>query len=507
MSDASPPNNPLDVGPDGGVLRPWVLGVGAIGLLVAVLVSSSLPSVAELASSDDPAASATLSREALRTLGCAWLMAWWWIGSGLPLAVPSLIPLALFPLLGILDSKAVARPYADRMVLLLLCGFLLALAVEKWNLHRRVALSVLVRFGRSPGLLVGTVMAITAGLSMWISNTATTLMMLPIVLALVHSARDENDDEGANVRFGQLMLLALAYSASIGGMATPVGTPPNLIFASVFADQFPTAAEIDFAAWMRIGVPVALLMLGTCWLLLTRFLLPLPGSYRLGDRDALGARLRALGKPSAAEWRVAIGFVITCLLWVFRKKLGLPPAVHDSTIAAGMVIVFFLLPSGAGLGQPRRLLEWSDSRDLPWGLLLLFGGGIALSVAFKSSGLTLWMGGRLEFLTDLHVVVMIAGICLVVTMLTEITSNTATTALILPVLAALAASTGVDPLLLMVPATLAASCAFMLPVATAPNAIVVGSGAVDQGAMVRTGLVLNVIGVIPITLVVLLLLR
>ena len=491
---------------EGGELRHWVLAVGAGGLLLAVALSGSLPSVAELAASESSSSNAALSREALRTLGCAWLMAWWWIGSRLPLAVPSLIPLALFPLLGILDSKAAARPYADRMVLLLLCGFLLALAVEKWNLHRRVALSVLVRFGRSPGLLVGTVMVITAVLSMWISNTATTLMMLPIVLALVHSAGDENDDSAANVRFGQLMLLALAYSASIGGMATPVGTPPNLIFASVFADQFPAAAEIDFAAWMRIGVPVAVLMLGTCWVLMTRVLLPLPADYRLGDRGVLRSRLGALGSPSTAEWRVAIGFLITCLLWVFRTKIGLPPAVHDSTIAAAMVIVFFLVPSGASMDKPKRLLQWSDSRDLPWGLLLLFGGGIALSAAFKSTGLTSWMGGQLEFLTDLHVVVMIAGLCMTVTLLTEITSNTATTALILPVLAATAASTGVDPLLLMVPATLAASCAFMLPVATAPNAIVVGSEAVDQATMVRTGLVLNVIGIVPITLVVLLLL-
>ena len=199
---------------EGGELRLWVLGVGAAGLLLAFFASAALPTVAELATSEQPSSSAALSREALRTLGCAWLMAWWWIGSGLPLAVPSLIPLALFPLLGILDSKAAARPYADRMVLLLLCGFLLALAVEKWNLHRRVALTVLVRFGRSPGLLVGTVMVITAGLSMWISNTATTLMMLPIVLALVHSAGDENEDGAANVRFGQLMLLALAEITS-----------------------------------------------------------------------------------------------------------------------------------------------------------------------------------------------------------------------------------------------------------------------------------------------------
>jgi len=489
-------------------LRLWVLAVGAAGLVAAVLASSALPTVAELASAPDSATAAPeLSREALRTLGCAWMMAWWWIGSRLALAIPSLVPLALFPLLGILDSKAAARPYADRMVLLLLCGFLLALAVEKWNLHRRVALSVLVGVGRSPNLLVGTVMLITACLSMWISNTATTLMMLPIILALVTSARGENSDSGANMRFGQLMLLALAYSASIGGMATPVGTPPNLIFASVYAEHFPQAAEIDFAAWMKIGVPVAALMLATVWLLLTRLLLPLPDGYRLGDRSELRARLAGLGSLSKAEVRVAIGFTITCLLWVFRTRIGLPAAVHDSTIAAAMVIVFFLVPSGGTQEQAPRLLEWQDSRDLPWGLLLLFGGGIALSAAFKSSGLTSWLGTQLDFLTSMPAVLMIAGLCLVVTMLTEITSNTATTALILPVLAATAVSTGVDPLLLMVPATLAASCAFMLPVATAPNAIVVGSGAVDQATMVRTGLLLNVVGIIPITLVVLLLLR
>ncbi|MBJ95058.1 MAG: hypothetical protein CMP23_11380 [Rickettsiales bacterium] len=486
-----------------GELRSWVLVVGALGLLLAVVGSLFLPSIHS--SGPELEAKSALSREALRTLGCAWLMAWWWIGSRLPLAVPSLIPLALFPLLGILDSKAAARPYADRMVLLLLCGFLLALAVEKWSLHRRVALAVLVRFGRSPALLVATVMGISALLSMWISNTATTLMMLPIVMALVASASDENPDARVNGRFGQLLMLALAYSASIGGMATPVGTPPNLIFASVYADQFPSAAEIDFASWMQIGVPVSALMLAVCWLLLTRLLLPLPSDYRLGDRQVLRARLRALGSMNSAERRVAVGFLLTCLLWVFRTKLGLPAAVHDSTIAAAMVIVFFLAPSGAPAGKAPRLLEWSDSRQLPWGLLLLFGGGIALSSAFKASGLTAWLATQLEFLTALPAVLMIAGICLVVTLLTELTSNTATTALILPVLAATAASTGVDPLLLMVPATLAASCAFMLPVATAPNAIVVGSGAVDTASMVRCGLVLNLSGVIPITWMVLLL--
>jgi len=475
-------------------LRQWVLVVGALGLGATLLLSLRPTSLPE-----------GLTPAGLRTLGIAWLMAWWWIGSRLPLAVPALVPLALFPLLGIADSKVAARPYADRMVLLLLCGFLLAMAVEKWNLHRRLALLVLVRVGRSPQTLVAGVMGITAVLSMWISNTATTLMMLPIVLALIVAACGENDDDKANQRFGQLMVLALAYSASMGGIATPVGTPPNLIFAGVYADQFPKAPEIDFISWMRVGLPVSLTLVVTAWWLLTRVLLPLPGDYRLGDRQVLRDRLRAVGPWRAPEVRVAVGFAITCFLWVFRKEIGLPAEVHDSTVAAFMAILFFLAPSGAGADEPRRLLDWGDAGRLPWGLLILFGGGIALSTGFKSSGLTQWLGSELTPLTELPAPLMVAGICICVTALTELTSNTATTALILPVLAATALATGVDPLLLMIPATLAASCAFMLPVATAPNAIVVGSGVVDQPTMVRTGLVLNAIGIVPITVLVLLL--
>ncbi len=475
-------------------LRIWVILLGLAGLGVALGISYSPDLLPE-----------GLSGPGCRTLGCAWLMATWWIGSRLPLAIPSLVPLALFPIYEIADSKRVAAPYADRMVLLLLCGFLLALAVEKWDLHKRIALSILVAIGRTPATLTLGVMLVTAVLSMWISNTATTLMMLPIVLALVATASAVNEDGEANKRFGLLMLLGLAWSASIGGMMTPVGTPPNLIFQGVYADSFPEAAEIGFLDWMRVAVPVAIAMLAFAWLLLSKVLMPLPGDYQLGDRDVLRRRLEALGPWRTPEVLVAIGFTITALCWVFRKQL-FPPFVHDSTIAAAAVIVFFVLPSGGRDGESDRLLQWSDARRVPWGLLLLFGGGIALSTGFKSSGLTTWMGGQLEFLAQLPTPLMVAGLCISVTFLTEVTSNTATTALILPVLAALAKATGVDPLLLMVPATLAASCAFMLPVATAPNAIVIGTEAVDPADMARAGLALNLIGVIPITIVVLALL-
>ena len=474
-------------------LRAWVLLLGVAGLCLFVVLSFS-PALRP----------AGLSGPACRTLGCAFIMATWWIGSGLPLAVPSLLPLALFPVYQIADAKQTAAPYADKMVMLLLCGFLLALAVEKWDLHRRIALTVLVALGRGPMTLTLAVMGITAALSMWISNTATTLMMLPIVLALAATAALANDDPKANRRFSLLMLLGLAYAASIGGMATPVGTPPNLIFATVFAENFPDRPEIGFAAWMRMALPVAVTMLVVAWLLLNKLLLRLPRDYRLGKRDVLREQLQAMGPWTAPELRVAVGFAVTAALWVGRKALFLPE-VHDSTIAAAMVVVFFIAPSGGRRGQAERLLEWKDSSRVPWGLLLLFGGGLALSTGFKTSGLTSWLGGELAPLAELPAPLMVAGVCLVVTFLTEVTSNTATTALILPVLAATAKGTGTDPLLLMVPATLAASCAFMLPVATAPNAIVVGTGLVEPGEMARTGLLLNLLGAIPITLFVLLL--
>lgn len=476
-------------------LRMWVVFVGIAGLGVCTGLSFQPDLLPE-----------GLNPLAMRTLGCAWLMAWWWIGSGLPLAVPSLVPLAAFPILGIMDSKSVAAPYADRIVILLLCGFLLALAVEKWKLHERIALHVLLKVGASPAGLVLGVMGITATLSMWISNTATTLMMLPIVIALVEECREVNPDEVANKRFGQLMLLALAYSASIGGMATPVGTPPNLFFQSAYTEAFPEADPITFVAWMRIGLPVAIAMLACTFLVLTRHSLPVPSSYKLGERDSLLVQIRRLGAMRQPEIRVAIGFGITCLLWILRGPLGFPSEIHDSTIAAGMAIVFFLWPSGGQKGESERLLVWKDADAVPWGLLLLFGGGIALSQAFKTTELTVFLGDQLAGLSGLPTAAMILGVCIGVTFLTEVTSNTATTSLILPVLAATAITTGIDPLLLMVPATLAASCAFMLPVATAPNAIVVGSGEVDQATMVRTGIRLNLLGTLPITIVVLALL-
>ena len=488
-------------------LRPSALLIGFFGLVAAIVASLNPEVLPE-----------GLSPLGMRTLGCTWIMAVWWIGSGLSLAIPALIPLALFPVLGIADSSTVAAPYAHKMVLLLLCGFLLAQAVERWDLHKRMALQVLVRIGRSGWAVTAGVMAVTAVLSMWISNTATVLMMLPIVQALALAARMQNPGSPDNDAFGKSLLLGLAYAASIGGTVTPVGTPPNLLFQATYAESFPGAPELGFAAWMEMALPAASALLLIAWFALNRGLVKVPATYRVGHANLLKDQLNALGPWTAAQRRVGIGFAITCALWVLRVPLtqkageepllGLPwgfsPGVHDSTIAAFMVIVFFLLPSGSSQPEaPRQILDWRVAKQVPWDLLLLFGGGIALSVGFKTSGLTSWLADQLTILTTLPVPLMIACLCLFVTFLTEVTSNTATTALLLPVLAATATATGIDPLLLMVPATLAASCAFMLPVATAPNAIVLGSGDLDAQEMLRTGLVLNVIGVVPITLAVL----
>jgi sodium-dependent dicarboxylate transporter 2/3/5 len=445
---------------------------------------------------------AGLSPEGMRTLGVAAAMATWWIGSDLPLAVPALLPLALFPALGVADSASVSAAYADKVVMLLLCGFLLALAVERWGLHRRLALHVLVRVGDRPSALTLGTMGITSVISWWISNTAATLMMLPIVLALVDQGARENQDAESNRRFAATMLLGLAWAASIGGVATPVGTPPNLVFQGIHARQFPDAPPVDFLAWMRFGVPIALLLLLLTWTLLDRVILPLPGDYRFGARETLRAELRAMGRWTTAERRVLAGFATVCLLWVFRPILhawGLPKAVDDTTIGALGLVAFFLCPAGGGTG--RALLTWEEGAKAPWDLVLLFGGGIALSAAFQSSGLTEWLAGRMTPLLALPPLLTMAAISLVVLAVTELASNTATAALVLPVLASMAKATGTDPLDLMVPATVMASMGFAMPVGTAPNALVVGTGRVSPGEMMRAGWKVDLLAVVVVVAV------
>ncbi|MBI1375340.1 MAG: DASS family sodium-coupled anion symporter [Phycisphaera sp.] len=420
----------------------------------------------------------------------------WWIFEAVPIAITSMIPFVMFPLVGVLNQKQVAEAYGDKLVLLFLGGFILSKAMEKSGAHRRLALMMVRGIGRGGGkLMVLAFMIATAGLSMWISNTATVLMLLPIIIAVLQQTEDES--------LPIPLLLGVAYASSIGGVATPIGTPPNGVFLSVYsglADKHTHIDPISFLEWMTIGLPVVVIMLPLAWLWLCR---------RIKGRHDI--KLPDTGPWRAEEVRVLIVFAMTALLWITRSEpfggwsglvdYAIVPDgkldVYDSTVALAMVLVMFLVPDGKG----GRLLDWPTAVKIPWGILILFGGGIAIATAFKSSGLSTELGHALSSLTSMHVIVMMAGLCLVVTFLTEVTSNTATAAVLMPILAAAAITAGIDPRLLMIPAAVSCSMAFMLPVATPPNAIVFSDERITIKDMAREGLVLNFIGVVVITLV------
>ncbi len=428
-----------------------------------------------------------LTPDAHRLAAITVLMATWWMTEALPVAVVALVPLVAFPLLGIADAKAVAPAYGHDLVWLYLGGFQLAFAIERWGLHRRMALALVRVMGtRADRLVLGFMVAIGA-LSMWLSNTSTTLMMLPVALAVASAL--EGDRPGP---FGKALMLGLAYAASVGGMATYLGTPPNVVFRGI-AQQF--AVEIDFAQWMAFAGPLAVVAIGLMWLYLTRFAFPVPRED--GSVEALG---EPPGRWTPAERRVAVIFALTAAAWIGRRwivdALGLT-GVTDTTVAIGAAIALFLVPAGKKLGA---LMDWPTASKTPWHILLLFGGGFALAAGFEETGLSRWLGAWLAGVVDgwpLPLVVL--AVVLFVTFLTELTSNTATATVLLPVIGGLALAMGVDVVTLMVPATLAASCAFMLPVATPPNAIVYGSGRLTMGEMARVGLWMNLGGSVLIT--------
>jgi sodium-dependent dicarboxylate transporter 2/3/5 len=428
---------------------------------------------------------------AAMTAGVTALCSLWWVTECLPIYVTGIVPFVAFPALGVIDHNEIAHAYGHSLILLLMAGLLLSSAMEKCNAHRRLALSLVRMVGGQGGrrLVLGFMLA-SALLSMWISNTATTLMLLPIAMAVL-----EQSDDG-DLRMP--LLLGIAFAASIGGMATPVGTPPNVLFMSQYAKA--TGEEYSFAGWMAIGLPVTIVLLPICWLWLTRGLskgkpleLPKVGRFRRSEILTLGV------------------FVLTAVLWVTRKNpaggwttwLGMVDEngvamVGDSTVALFSVVLLFVLPSGeptqAGDSfADTRLLDWKTASRVPWGILLLFGGGLAISAAFDASGLSMVIGSQLEQFTALPTFWLILCICISVTFLTELTSSTATTALLLPVLAGVAAKAELSPAVLLVPATISASCAFMLPVATAPNTIIYSAGGIHLGRMARDGLFLNLI--------------
>ncbi|MDH3255510.1 MAG: SLC13 family permease [Acidobacteriota bacterium] len=462
-----------------------------------------------------------MPRDARSTLAVTLLMASWWISLAIPIAATSLLPLVLFPVLGVLPSGETAAAYANNNIFLFMGGFILALGIQRWGLHRRIALYIVRVIGSNPSRMVLGFMVATAFLSMWISNTATSLMMLPIGLAVILSMRAVHG--GRLGGFAPSLLLGIAYSASIGGLATPIGTPPNISFLRILEILYPQAPAIPFGLWCLTFLPLVVIFLPLAWLVLTRVAhRPLRQPIAAGAH-VIKEELRRLGAMTTGERRMLYIFTTTALLWVSRgdldlgsfhlpgwaglveRWLGEPFAagnLHDATVAVAMAVVTFVVTGDPDTdGRPRALMNWETAKKLPWGILLLFGGGFALAGAFKTSGLSSFLGNSFaEHVSHLPPILLIAATCFLLTFLTEVTSNTATTEVMLPVLAGTAGGLGVHPLLLMVPATLSASCAFMLPIATPPNAIIFGSGEVEMRHMVRAGILLNLVGVVLISL-------
>lgn len=463
-----------------------------------------------------------------------------WLSVAVPVGAASLVPAALFPLLGVLDAREVAPIYLRDLVLLFLGAFIVALGLERWEVHRRLALAVIQAVGSSRRRLVLGFMSAAAFLSMWINNTATTLMMLPIVTAVL--GRVEEDDEAAGRpsdggRFGWCLLLGVAYSASVGGMATPVGTAPNQEFLGQFGTLFPDGPKLTFGEWFLAFGPLTLLFVPLAWLLLTRVVYPVRDASGAG-REAIAEERRRMGPMTTPQRRMAALFAATAVLWVFRADLRIgaleipgwsrwfmgPEAadpewyarhkndISDATVATLVAILAFVIPSGARPGATaaagaeegdrRFLMDWRTASRLPWDVLLLLGGGFCLAHAFKVSGLDAVLGGLLApALQGQSSWVVVAAVCVLVAALTEVTSNTATTAVLLPVMAAAASAAGLDPMLVMLPATLAASAAFMMPVATPPNAVVFATHRVPMGRMARAGLWMNLLMAAIITVV------
>ena len=482
----------------------------AVGLLAALLIYAIMP--------------ADVPHAAKLTAATAVLMAVWWMTEALPIPATALVPLVVFP---VLNSEVrfddVGASYGNNIIFLFMGGFMLALAMQRWNLHKRIALAIVGKMGSSPSLLVLGFMVATGFLSMWVSNTATAVMMLPIgisVLLLVNNLRlDEaertGEDPGEGVdpeatatgasssavrsNFGTALMLGIAYAASIGSLATLIGTPPNALLAAHMSQEFDIT--IGFGRWMLVGGPIAVVYMLIAWLLLTKVFFK-PEIKEIPGGAALIKEERAkLGRISAGEVRVAIIFVLAALSWVFIplifQAMDADPPIGDAGIAMIVALLLFVLPAGAAKGV--RLLDWDSAVKLPWGVLLLFGGGLALSAQFSSSGLTEWIGQVTAGIGGLPVVLIVAIVAAGILFLTELTSNTATAATFLPVATAVAVGIGIDPMLLAIPVAITATCAFMLPVATPPNAIAYGSGYVQIPQMAKTGLWLNLIGIVLIT--------
>lgn len=443
-----------------------------------------------------------LSVEGWLTAGAATLMAVFWIAESIPIPATALLPLVLFPALGLGNIAETAAPFANPIIFLFLGGFIIALAMQRWNLHRRVAIGLIGILGTKPASIIAGFLLSSALVSMWVSNTATSLMMLPIALSVVQLLPDRAHQTREMQAFSTALLLSVAYGATTGGMGTLIGTPPNALLAGYIADTY--EVTIGFGQWMLLGIPVMLVALPAVYLVLTKIMFTLDARELPGMAELIGAEKATQGRMGRGELSVAVVFLLTAGCWVFRPLIASAvPLVSDTTVAIGGALLLFMIPVNFRRGD--FVMDWEATKGVPWGVLLLFGGGLSLAGNIERHGLAAYIGNLAAGLGDLPMIFILCAICFGVLMLTELTSNTATAATFLPIGGALAMSLGQNPLLIMIPIALAANCSYMLPVGTPPNAIVYGSGLITLPQMARAGFLLNLV-LVPVVVAVLLLL-
>ncbi len=455
----------------------------------------------------------TLSTEGFRVLAIAVLMSTWWVTEAIPIPATSLLPLALFPTLSVMSAKAASAPYANHLIYLFLGGFFIARAMEKWNLHKRIALHTIRIVGTSPNRIILGFMLSTAFLSMWISNTATAMMMVPIALAVIGETAlviqrkqdlHPNDPEVMNIdsrpthfRFGSCLMLSIAYSASIGGAATLIGSPPNTILVGIVEKTW--GIQITFAQWMALGVPLSMTMLIVCWYYLTRFAFKSEITELPGGKKLILGQLEELGPITQPEKKVLFVFAFVAACWIGKGFVNIAALamVHDATIAIIGALILFSFPVDLSKGE--FLLDWDTAQKVPWDVIILFGGGLSLAHGFNVTGLAHWIGDQLSILKGANLLVLVFAVVFLTIFLTEVTSNTATASMLIPIMGSTAVAMMVHPFALIMGAGIAASYAFMLPIATPPNAVIFGARQVTIPQMAKTGFLLNIIGGLLIT--------
>ena len=488
--DPDDDESPFDVGGDYGLRKKAGFVLGPV--LFALIMLAPTPAGLE------PSAQAVGAVT-------AWV-ATWWMSEAIPIPATSLLPIVLFPSLGALDAETTTAPYADPIIFLFMGGFFLAMAMQRWGLHRRIALRTIKAVGTDPRRIILGFMIATAFLSAWVSNSATVMMMVPIALAVIYQTADLIEQEGLDITvgegefsFGVALMLCVAYGASVGGVATLIGTPPNLVFAGIAGELY--GQQITFVEWMFYGVPISIIGLAIVYVYVTRLAMSPEFDQLPGGADVIDEELAKLGEMAKQERLVLVVFVGMAISWISAGFLpeGLVPDEPDTVVAIAGALALFMIPTTTPEGERTFLLDWTNGVQIPWGVILLFGGGLSIAAGFQETGLAEWLGEQLAVLDGVSMVIVLFVVVLMTIFLTEVTSNTATATMLMPILGALAVGISVHPFGLMVAGATAASFAFMLPVATPPNAIVFGSGYITIPQMAKVGSGLNLIAIFLIT--------